>query len=121
MKICNIFELPAGVSLEKEFFEDIIKKPGLLIERIISTGQDTPAGEWYDQEWDEWVLLISGDAVLKFDDDTQAALKAGDYLLIPAHCRHRVEMTSSEPPCIWLAVHGQLTNYEPVNSDENKI
>ena len=121
VKIENIFELPEGESLEREFFEDIIRKPGLLIERIISSGQVTPADEWYNQGRDELVLLISGEAVLKFDDDTQIGLIAGDYLLIPAHCRHRVEQTSVNPPCVWLAIHGRLTNSEPVTPGEHEI
>lgn len=80
----------------------------MLIERIISTGQVTPIGEWYNQDQDEWVILLQGDATLDYFDGSSIQLKAGDYLFIPAHQKHRVEYTSSEPPCIWLAVHGNL-------------
>ena len=110
LKVNNFFEGLGKNGIEGEVFEGIIQTSGLLIERIISTGQATPEGEWYDQERDEWVLLMTGEALLKFDDGFSVALKRGDYLLIPAHCRHRVESTSSDPPCIWLAVHGQLTH-----------
>ncbi|MCX6278928.1 MAG: cupin domain-containing protein [Bacteroidetes bacterium] len=109
MIVQNLFE---GVfsGNEEEIFEEIIRTPGLLIERIISTGQSTPEGHWYDQEQDEWVILITGEAKLKFENGDSVTLKSGDHLLIPAHFRHRVESTSNDPPCIWLAVHGQLTH-----------
>jgi len=103
----NIYELSQEVSqLEKS--EQIISGKNIPIERIISTGQTTPTGQWYDQELDEWVILLQGEAELSYTDHTRIKLKAGDYLLIPTHTKHRVEYTSIEPPCIWLAVHGQF-------------
>lgn len=81
--------------------------PNARIERIISVGHVTPAGEWYDQATDEWVLLLQGEAELAFEGGDRQRLKRGDYLLIPAHCRHRVEATSTDPPCLWLAMHGK--------------
>ena len=105
----NIYELSQEVyQLEK--FEQIVSGKNIQIERIISTGQITPSGQWHDQELDEWVILIQGEAELSYADDTRIKLKAGDYLLIPAHTKHRVEYTSIEPACIWLAVHGQLSS-----------
>jgi cupin 2 domain-containing protein len=103
----NIYELPQEVS-QLEKFEQIISGKNIQIERIISTGQTTPVGQWYDQELDEWVILLQGEAELAYADDTIIKLKAGDYLLIPAHTKHRVEYTSIESACIWLAVHGQF-------------
>lgn len=103
----NIFQLPSKIPLE-EIFETLIATENILIERIISTGQTTPPGKWYNQERDEWVILLQGEAQLSYDDGTAIQLQAGDYLLIPAHQKHRVEYTSSEPSCIWLAVHGHL-------------
>ena len=104
----NIYELSQEVSqLEKS--EQIISGKNIQIERIISTGQTTPSGQWYDQELDEWVILLQGEAELSYADDTRIRLKAGDYLLIPAHTKHRVEYTSIEPACIWLAVLGQFS------------
>jgi cupin 2 domain-containing protein len=91
-----------------ELFDQLIKTPSLLIEKITSTGQATPEGAWYDQVEDEWVVLLKGEATLRFASGEIMELSAGDYLLIPAHCRHRVERTSSTPPCVWLAVHGDL-------------
>ena len=104
----NIFDLPSSLP-NKELFESLVSADNILIERIISTGQTTPPGEWYDQDKDEWVILLQGEAVLAYADGSQIKLTAGDYLFIPAHQKHRVEYTSSEPPCIWLAVHGNMS------------
>ena len=104
----NMYELSQEVS-QLEKFEQIVSGKNIQIERIISTGQTTPSGQWYDQELDEWVILLQGEAELAYGDNTRIKLKAGDYLLIPSHTKHRVEYTSINPPCIWLAVHGQLS------------
>ena len=77
------------------------------IERIVSDGHASPEGFWYDQEQNEWVLLVAGSAVLSIEKETgieQIELVPGDYLLIPAHQRHRVESTSKTEKTIWLAV-----------------
>jgi cupin 2 domain-containing protein len=105
----NIFsDIPA--QLPNELFEPILKKEGIEIERIVSKGHITAADEWLDQDWDEWVLLLQGQATLAFQVDTETVhLKAGDYLLIPAHCRHRVEWTHPSVETIWLAIHWRLT------------
>jgi len=103
----NIFNLPAELPTE-ELFESLVSSGSILIERIISTGQTTPAGEWYDQTRDEWVILLQGEAKIAYPNDPAVTLKAGDYLFIRAHQKHRVEYTSSQPPCIWLAVHGNF-------------
>lgn len=95
----------AGCPRDREIVETLLERPGSRIERIVSTGQATPAGEWYDQPGDEWVALLAGRATLRFADDELVDLGPGDWLLIPAHTRHRVEATSAEPPCVWLAVH----------------
>ena len=105
----NIFDLPSSLP-NKELFESIVSTDNILIERIISTGQVTPPGEWYDQDKDEWVILLQGEASLAYADGSKIKLTAGDYLFIPAHQKHRVEYTSSEPPCIWLAVQGNFEN-----------
>lgn len=76
------------------------------IERIISNGQATPEGQWYDQDQDEWVLLLEGSAgVLLEGEEKPVTLLPGDYLLLPAHCRHRVAWTEKNKQTIWLAVH----------------
>jgi cupin 2 domain-containing protein len=101
----NIFSnIPAQSG--EELFETILEKSGTRIERIISYGQSTPIGEWYDQEHDEWVLLISGSAELLIEGETgPRSLGPGDYLLLPARCRHRVLRTDREEKTVWLAIH----------------
>jgi len=80
---------------------------GLRIERIVSTGQASPPGFWYDQDAPEWVLLLAGSAGLWIDGEAAPRrLTAGDYVLIPAHARHRVEWTDPAMPTVWLAIHG---------------
>ena len=103
----NLYELPTNLDNE-EVFEPLASGDNILIERIISTGQATPDGQWYDQDRDEWVALLRGEAQLRFEDGETTHMKEGDWLLIPAHRRHRVERTSTNPPCIWIAVHGGL-------------
>jgi cupin 2 domain-containing protein len=93
-------------SLKQELFETIIASPDVKIERIISHGQATPAGEWLQQENSEWVILLCGKAGIRFEDDSAVvALNVGDYLNIPARARHRVEWTEEEAVTTWLAVH----------------
>ena len=75
------------------------------IERILSKGHRSPDGFWYDQDRNEWVLLLKGRAGLTFEGESGiVALTAGDYLNIPAHIRHRVEWTAENEETIWLAV-----------------
>ena len=92
--------------LEAEQTTALVASENLRIERIVSTGQASPAGFWYDQPWTEWVLLVSGSAGLLFEGEAEPrVLRPGDYLLIPEHCRHRVAWTDVDHPTVWLAVH----------------
>ncbi len=103
----NLFNLPVNLP-NTELFEPLIRNDSILIERIVSTGQTTPAGEWYDQQQDEWVILLQGRAILGYVDGSTLTLQAGDHVFIPARQKHRVDYTSNDPVCIWLAVHGNL-------------
>lgn len=95
-------------SLPDERLDDLVRADGLLLQRIISTGQATPEGQWYDQESNEWVLLLAGSAALRFEDEPdEVVMCPGDYLAIPAHRRHRVEWTDETKPTVWLALHYQ--------------
>jgi cupin 2 domain-containing protein len=90
----------------EELVEALYERPGVRIERIVSSGQASPDGHWYDQDSDEWVLVVAGRARLRIDGEAQdRELGEGDYLFLPAHCRHRVAWTRSEPPTVWLAIH----------------
>ncbi len=102
----NLAGLPSKLS-DKEVFEEILHASSFRVERIVSTGQASPPDFWYDQEEDEWVALLQGEAVLEFEDGSSERLRSGDWVFLPAHIRHRVTATSVEPPCIWLAVFGR--------------
>ncbi|MFY9640536.1 MAG: cupin domain-containing protein [Rhodomicrobium sp.] len=102
----NVFEGVHADACEHERTSEILALRGLKIERIVSTGQASPPGFWYDQGWDEWVMILKGAAGLRFEKEAGArALAAGDYVFIPAHARHRVDWTSADEPTVWLAVH----------------
>ena len=92
--------------LDAEQMIVLVENENLRIERIVSTGQASPPGFWYDQPWAEWVLALAGAAGLVFEGEAEPrVLRPGDYLLIPAHRRHRVAWTDPEQPTVWLAVH----------------
>lgn len=103
----EVRNLLAGIPTEmpEEVFQEILGTACFRIERIVSRGQVSPPGFWYDQETAEWVLLVAGSATLRFADGRKVDLGPGDYLLIPRHLRHRVERTDPERETVWLAVH----------------
>ena len=103
MKKENLFKnIPH--KLKEELFEEILSNKNIMIERIISKGHASPQSEWYDQEKNEWVLVLQGEAILAFEDK-EVHLCAGDYCNIPAHVKHRVAWTQSAHETIWLAIH----------------
>ncbi len=90
----------------EEQVERLVGGPDFRIERIVSTGQASPSGFWYDQADDEFVVLLAGAARLRFEEgDRSLDLKPGDWVEISARVRHRVEWTEADPPTVWLAVH----------------
>lgn len=106
----NLFAGLLRSTSKNEQFSELLKRPGLRIERIISSGQCSPAGFWYDQPDGEWVVLIQGAARLRFEDEAEArALQAGDHVDIAPHRRHRVDWTAPDQQTIWLAVHYSAT------------
>lgn len=99
----NLFsEIPE--SLEAETFDDLLKTKNVRIERILSHGQCSPDGFWYDQEENEWVVVLKGSATLVFEDGVRVNLKEGDHLNIPARSKHRVAWTDPDEVTVWLAV-----------------
>ena len=89
-----------------EAFTALLSTPNLKIERIVSHGQASPPGFWYDQDWAEWVVVLAGSAALLFEGEpAPRELVPGDHVHIPAHRRHRVERTDACAPTVWLAVH----------------
>jgi len=100
----NLFS-PLPASVTEELTEQLADCEHVRIERIVSTGQASPDGCYYDQEEHEWVVVLKGEAKLLFEDDGELLhMKPGDYINIPAHRKHRVEWTSPNEPTLWLAV-----------------
>lgn len=99
----NLFaDIPEQAS--QELFSTLLDNPRCRIERIVSYGQNSPHGFWYDQGWDEWVLLIQGSAALDVEGQ-MVKLVPGDHLLIKAGQKHRVTHTDQNQPTVWLAIH----------------
>jgi cupin 2 domain-containing protein len=90
----------------QEVFESLVKTGAFRLERIVTRGQTTPAGQWYDQQLPEWVMVLSGRARLVFEEpDETIELGPGDALIIDAHRRHRVDWVDERAPVVWLALH----------------
>lgn len=98
----NIFRQISGAAGKEEFLT-LLEQDGVKIQRIVSHASSTPENEWYDQAYNEWVMVVRGWAVLEFEGGERIELKEGDYLTIPPHARHRVDETA--PETIWLVVH----------------
>jgi len=93
-------------NLKDEYFEKILRKPDFRLERIVSRGHHSPADFWYDQDENEWVMVLKGSAGLRFDDRNDIViLKPGDSIHIDRHRKHRIEWTDPNQETIWLAVH----------------
>lgn len=103
---------PLETPANEEVIETLFCGSSFRVERIVSTGQATAEGEWYDQKQAEWVVLLSGSAVLRFEGESAGrTLVPGDAVPIPAHCRHRVDATAADRESVWLAIH-----YEPAEN-----
>jgi cupin 2 domain-containing protein len=103
-QVANIFD-GAPDRAADEILTELLSHSGVRIERIVSTGQATPINPPYDQDHDEWVLLLSGSAGLWIEAEGETELRPGDFVMIRAHQRHRVTWTSASEPTVWLAVH----------------
>lgn len=110
MDVKNIFSCIKKQSPD-EIIETIIKTNKFKIERIVSSGHATGKGKWYDQDKDEWVIVLKGSAGLLFESNNDVVvMRPGDYVNIPAHKKHRVEWTDPKEETVWLAVHYQNYN-----------
>ncbi|WP_119344855.1 cupin domain-containing protein [Facilibium subflavum] len=99
----NLFHYPnAG---DQELFDTLLQKDNIKVERIVSYGQVTPKQSPYIQQWDEFVLVLQGQARLKIAAQDEVVLQKGDFLHLPKQTPHWVTFTSSQPPVIWLAIH----------------
>ena len=101
----NLFDAVPQDAAEEQFIP-LLHAAGFTLERIVSTGQASPPGHWYDQDRAEWVVLLRGTAGLQFDGEAELrVLRPGDWVAIPAHARHRVAWTAPDQPTVWLALH----------------
>ncbi|CAH0535153.1 hypothetical protein VST7929_02814 [Vibrio stylophorae] len=102
-RVQNLFtNIPDRFS--QELCDILVSHPTCRIERIVSKGHATPDSTWYDQAEDEWVCVLKGEGTLLFEQGESVVLGVGDSLLIPAHQKHRVQLTTPHDPTIWLAV-----------------
>lgn len=101
----NLFtDLPDSL-LADEQFDELLNTGKLRLERIVSEGHCSPDDFWYDQQENEWVVVLQGEAKLQMAGETEPRhLKPGDYLNIPAHCKHRVSWTTPNQKTVWLAL-----------------
>jgi cupin 2 domain-containing protein len=104
-KITNIYQ-DIPVALADELIQTLAGAGGVRIERIVSRGHCSAPGFWYEQAEHEWVLLLKGEACLRFErGDRKLLLMEGDHVTIPAGERHRVEWTRNDgTDTVWLAV-----------------
>jgi len=102
--IGNVFDSIPDV-LEDEVTDCLLQEKQLKIERIVSKGHTSPRSGWYDQQLDEWVIVMKGEAIIAFEDGSEVVLKTGGHLSIPAHTKHRVKWTDPMQETVWVAVH----------------
>lgn len=105
MRVQNLFsDLPTNAV--DEVFDELIACRDFKLLRIVSNGQATPEGQWYDQDEHEWVMLLRGSAALLFEGDLEPVeLQPGDVVDIPPHKKHRVAWTDPAQPTVWVALH----------------
>jgi cupin 2 domain-containing protein len=105
MKSSNIYSYIPN-ALPNELCQTLLESKAFTLERIVSKGHVTPAGEWYEQARNEWVLLLKGSAGLRIEGEPKViTLKPGDYVHLPAQLKHRVEWTEPADETVWLALH----------------
>ena len=102
IRVDNLFANLPELS-ESEQSLSLFEKPSIKIERLVSESYGSPAGFWYDQDEDEWVVVLRGEATLEFEGGELVRMQEGDYVTIPRHMKHRVQQT--DPKAIWLAVY----------------
>ncbi len=104
MKAKNIFNsIPEN--FDDEIIEQLVQNKKVNIESIVSKGHVSPSVGWYDQEKDEWVIVLKGSAIVAFEGGEEIKLEAGDYINILAHSKHKVNWTDPDIATVWLAVH----------------
>ncbi|MBT5485218.1 MAG: cupin domain-containing protein [Gammaproteobacteria bacterium] len=96
-------DIPSQIPQELE--QVFLENDNVLIKRIVSKGQKSPASEWYEQSDNEWVLVLQGEAILEFENGEDLHMQQGAFCFIPAQQKHRVKWTAEDEVTIWLAIH----------------
>ncbi|KIL99253.1 hypothetical protein CCC_03471 [Paramagnetospirillum magnetotacticum MS-1] len=105
----SLFEKIPDDDFGAESIDTLLQGGRFRLLRIVSNGQTTPEGQWLDQDDDEWVVVVKGAGMVRIEgEDHSRALTPGDWLFLPAHCRHRVEWTAPDQPTVWLALHRDI-------------
>jgi cupin 2 domain-containing protein len=78
----------------------LARSGGAVVEQILSGPLADPLD--YDQDHDEWVVVLAGAAELEVAGEP-VALRPGDWVLLPGGVAHRLVRT--DPGTSWLAVH----------------
>jgi cupin 2 domain-containing protein len=101
--ITRLLDLPAEAPGE---VTDVLARGGnVRIQRIVSRGQASAPGFWYDQDEHEWVVVLAGAARVRVEGrEDLLELGPGDAVTLPAHLRHRVEWTHPDQATVWLSV-----------------
>jgi cupin 2 domain-containing protein len=104
IKLSNLFEnIPS--ELKDELIDNLLEDNNIRVERIVSEGHASPPGFWYDQDRNEFVILLKGSAGLMFEGSGRVMkMLPGDSINIPARQRHRVEWTAQDEHTVWLAI-----------------
>ncbi len=104
----NLFTASLAAATEEES-TILARGAKTRVERIVSWGQASPPGFWYDQDEGEWVAVLQGRAGLcLLEPDEQIVLGPGDWLWLAPHRRHRVEWTEAGVATVWLAVFMEI-------------
>jgi len=106
MEVSNFYNY-SYIEKNRELFETIVEKNNvhIKIKKIISVSYSDDNNKWYDQDEDEWVMVLRGKAGIKFSDGEIINMQEGDYIFIPQHKKHQIIYTSNNPPCFWLAIY----------------
>lgn len=103
MKVGHLMQDLDAARAEERFVE-LARGGAARVERIVTLGQVSPPGFWYDQADSEWVMVVCGGARLEVEGAGEVTLAAGDWIELPAHTRHRVAWTQPDAVTVWLAV-----------------
>jgi cupin 2 domain-containing protein len=104
LSVCNLLASQPS-AFDAEVSETLVTAQGIRLKRILSLGQTSSEGFWYDQEEAEWVIVLTGGARLTIAEESEDHdLGPGDAMYLPAGCRHRVAWTDPARPTVWLAL-----------------